>query len=161
MIEQRASPSGAGVEFRLRPNRSVSARGLAAFIAALVLTSILVAVQSAWQGNVFAPWFALLEAPVVALCLWLAWRKLGREQRIAVTPQGVVVRDGAGPVRFDPYWVRVEHREGRTGRARERLVLTSHGKAVEIGAFLGDEERAELEAQLKSALAEVRGDQAA
>jgi uncharacterized membrane protein len=69
----------------------------------------------------------------------------------------VIVEGVSGPHRFDTFWVRIAHVAGHTAHERGRLVLTSHGKAVEIGAFLGDEERAELEAQLASALAEVRG----
>ena len=157
MIERTADgAAGARTEFRLRANRSVSASGLLAFFAVLAGWSIAVAAFSAGQGNVFAPFFAAAELSVVAVCLGIVWRQLGRIERIAFTPEAVQVAGGNGATaEFDPHWVRVERWPGgRAGRAR--LVLTSHGRAVEVGAFLADAECVALEAQLKQALARCR-----
>jgi uncharacterized membrane protein len=161
VIEQRAiGHPGDGVALCLRPNRSISARGLARFFALLATTSIAVAVYSASQGNVFAPPFAVLELSVLALCLRLVWVGLGCQETIALSSAGVsVVHRPAwpqDPVGFHPCWVRLERQPGRTGTARERLMLTSHGRALEIGAFLGDEEREALEQRLRQALAQCR-----
>jgi len=149
-------PVRAGADFvvRLKPNRSSSARGVATFFAALAGTALAVAAFSAGQGNVFAPLFALLYMALVGASLRQAWRSLDRQELIAVSGQAVTVRrDPPGvAARFHPYWVRLQRIAGRTANEHERLVLTSHGRRVEIGAFLADEERAELERRLRDAL---------
>jgi uncharacterized membrane protein len=56
---------------------------------------------------------------------------------------------------FNPAWVRldrVEHEEFGT----QRLAFVSHGRSVEVGPFLGPEEKARLAVDLSSALAEAR-----
>ena len=59
MIEQRSTPvSPFAREFLLRPNRSMSARGLAVFFTGLATVAGVVSVVSAGQGNWFAPAFA-------------------------------------------------------------------------------------------------------
>jgi uncharacterized membrane protein len=40
---------------------------------------------------------------------------------------------------------------------KQRLVLDSHGRETEIGAFLADDERAELARDLRALLAGVSG----
>jgi uncharacterized membrane protein len=156
MIVQRSDPVPPfACEFLLRPNRSLSARGLAVCFAGLATVGIAVAVASAGQGNRFAPAFAVAELLLVGVCLRLASRRLDRQERIVLAGDGVVVEREPGAARFDPYWVRVERRPGeRPGD--ERLVLASHGRAVEIGAFLGADERGALERDLRQALATLR-----
>ena len=156
MIVQRSVPvSPFACEFLLRPNRSLSARGLAVFFTGLATVGIAVAVASAGQGNLFAPAFAVPELLFVGWCLRLAWRRLDRQERIVLAGDGVVVEREPGAARFDPYWVRVERRAGLRPEAA-RLVLTSHGRDVEIGAFLGEDERDALERDLRQALAALR-----
>ncbi len=56
---------------------------------------------------------------------------------------------------FNPAWVRldrVEHEEFGT----QRLAFVSHGRSVEVGPFLGPEEKARLAVNLSRALAEAR-----
>lgn len=155
MIVQHTGPDGLG-EFRLRPNRSLTPLGMVGFLAILGVTMLAVAGISALQGNVYAPGFALLYLAVVCACFVGVRRRLRREERIALAPDAVTVRrrDGRGEqtFRFHPYWVRLE-------QGAEGLALSSHGKRVAIGGFLGDEERAELAQRLAAALAALRGAQ--
>jgi len=159
-------PARAGADFvvRLKPNRSSSARGLAWFFAALAGTALGVAAVSAGQGNVFAPLFALVYLGLVAAGFRKAWRNLDRQELIAVSEQAVTVKreppGAGGAARFHPYWVRLQRIAGSTANEHERLVLTSHGRRVEIGAFLADAERAELERKLRDVLVRYRGEAA-
>lgn len=147
---------------RLKPNRSSSARGLVVFFAALATTALAAAALSASQGNVFAPVFALVYMALVGACLRRAWRDLDRQELIAVSDRAVTVEreppHADGRARFHPYWVRLQRLSGRTANEHERLVLSSHGRKVEIGAFLADEERLELERRLQDVLARYRGE---
>ncbi|SEW12717.1 MULTISPECIES: DUF2244 domain-containing protein [unclassified Luteibacter] len=138
----------------LRPNRALDKRGLRRTIIGLAAIALATAALGAWQGNVFAPVFALLEAFAVGFALGAAWRAGGRGERIAIGPDTLEVRaiPGHRTVRFQTYWVRVGLKQGD---GRQRLLLTSHGNELEIGAFLGEEERAEVSRKLMVLLSEA------
>jgi uncharacterized membrane protein len=161
MIERSSSSSaGDAVEFLLRPNRSISGAGLAAFFALLATTSATVAAFSASQGNVFAPPFAALELVLVGLVLRYVWRlRSGEQERIALTREALIVaRQPRGDeVRFHPYWVRLSSAPGDPDGVSRGLVLSSHGRSVEVGAFLGADERERLRRELAAALSALRG----
>ena len=55
---------------------------------------------------------------------------------------------------FNPYWVRVEMAEPHEHASPLRL--WSHGKFLQIGAFLAPDERAKFAQRLKSALRNAR-----
>jgi uncharacterized membrane protein len=55
---------------------------------------------------------------------------------------------------FQPFWLRVILDEGPRGP--NRLMLTSHGRRVEIGPFLGADERARVAEALRDALRRYR-----
>ena len=139
----------------LKPNRALSRRDLRRVIGVLAALALTTAVLGAWQGNVFAPLFALVESSAVAFALGVAWRAGDRSERITLDESSLEVQSlpGRRRVRFPTYWVRVQWREGN---GRGRLLLTSHGRELEIGAFLADEERAELSRKLKVLLEDIR-----
>jgi uncharacterized membrane protein len=161
MIEQSATPPpDHAFEFRLRPNRSITAAGLAVFFLVLASASVVVATVSAVQGNLYAPYFAAVELTLVWLLLRYVWRTQDqRQERIALTRDALTVawQPPGDEVRFHPHWVRLHSAPVEGGIARRRLLLVSHGRAVEVGAFLGDDERGQLERLLHSALQALRG----
>ncbi|WP_132142836.1 DUF2244 domain-containing protein [Luteibacter rhizovicinus] len=140
----------------LRPNRALSRRGLRRLIGGLAALALTTAWLGAWQGNVFAPVFALVECFVLAFALGAAWRAGSRGERIVIGPDTLEVRTMPGhrSRRFQSYWVRVLL---APGNGRHRLLLRSHGDELEIGAFLGEEERVELSTKLMVLLSEVTG----
>jgi uncharacterized membrane protein len=158
MIVLRPTVAGLPRVLWLRPNRALSRRGLRRLIGSLAALALTTAWLGAWQGNVFAPVFALLESFALAFALGAAWRAGGRGERIALDAGLLEVRavPGRQCVRFQPYWVRVLL---APGNGRHRLLLTSHGKELEIGAFLGEEERVEVSKKLMVLLAELSDQQ--
>jgi uncharacterized membrane protein len=98
--------------------------------------------------------FALIETFVVGFALGAAWKAGDRGERIAIGPDTLEVRvvPGRRVRRFQTYWVRVGL---APGDGRQRLLLKSHGNELEIGAFLGEEERVEVSRKLMVLLAEV------
>jgi uncharacterized membrane protein len=139
----------------LRPNRVLSRRGLRRLILVLATLVLMTAGLGAWQGNVFAPLFALIEASAVAIALSVAWRAGDRSERITLDAESLEVQilPGRRCTRFQPYWVRVLL---ESGEGRYRLLLSSHGRKLEVGAFLAEEERAELFRKLRVLLADVQ-----
>ncbi|MDQ0009661.1 putative membrane protein [Luteibacter jiangsuensis] len=156
MIVLRPTAAGQPRVLWLKPNRALDKRGLRRLIIGLAAMALATASLGAWQGNVFAPVFALVEAFVVGFALGAAWRAGGRGERIAIGPDMLEVRavPGHRTVRFQTYWLKVGL---APGDGRKRLLLTSHGNELEIGAFLGEEERVEASRKLMVLLSDVSG----
>lgn len=151
-------PAAAGlprVTMWLRPNRTLSRRGLQQLISLLVMLALTTAGLGAWQGNVFAPLFALLESVAMACALSVAWRAGDRVERITLDASSLEVRcmPGRSGTQLSSYWVRVLLERGE---GHHRLLLSSHGRKLEIGAFLADQERIELKNKLVVLLAELK-----
>ncbi|HET6906614.1 MAG TPA: DUF2244 domain-containing protein [Rhodanobacteraceae bacterium] len=145
------------VTLLLAPNRALSREGLRRCIGILVLAGAAVALMAAWQGNVFAPLFALVEAPCVVLALRVAWRAGERRERITLDARNLRIETipaRGGAVAFPSAWVRVRLRDWGGHR---HVLLAASGREREVGAFLGDEERLELSKELQSALAVLTG----
>lgn len=119
----------------------------------LVTVTVAVAILCAQAGNVYALPFALIESVALVYALSLAWRAGDRSERITIDERSLELecQPGHRHVSFQSYWVRVRMRESGN---RQRLVLTSHGGEVEVGAFLGEEERADVMKTLRTLLAE-------
>jgi len=156
MFVLRSTAAGKPRVLWLRPNRALDRRGLRRLVMGLAGLALATSLLGAWQGNVFAPVFALVETFGVGFALGAAWRAGDRGERIAIGPDTLEVRTipGRRAVRFQTYWVRI----GLVpGNGRQRLLLRSHGNELEIGAFLGEEERVEVSGKLMVLLAEVSG----
>lgn len=135
------------------PHRSLSRSGLIGFLVAQNLAAGIFAALAAWQGNVLAPVFAVLELGVVAYCLHRVWRASGAGQIITLTPSRLQINGaGAEPAQVHPYWVRVRLEPGRWRGRPRRLLLGSHGHEVEVGEFLNDAERRLLAQRLTQLL---------
>src|SRR5579875_2141027 len=90
MITRMPATADSGqVTLLLAPNRALSRRALHRLIWELGLGAFVVAMLAAWQGNVFAPLFALIEVPCFALALGLAWRAGERRERITLDGDAV------------------------------------------------------------------------
>lgn len=128
------------------PHRSLSRAGLIGFLLAQGVAIAVFAVLAAMGGNVFAPGFAILAMWFVAFCFMRIWRKAGAGQIVTITPSHLEVATMAGTTtaRFHPYWTKVRLERSRHRGWPERLLIGSHGREIEIGAFLNDDERREL-----------------
>lgn len=87
--------------------------------------------------------------------LRLVWRAGERGERLSLAEDELEVRfmPGNRRVSLQPYWVKVTM---APGHGRQRLLLRSHGRELEIGAFLADAERIELSKKLQALLAVTR-----
>lgn len=128
------------------PHRSLSRAGLTGFLLAQGFAIAAFAVMAAIGGNVFAPGFALLAMWFVAFCLTRIWRKSGAGQVVTITASQLEIATTAGmpTARFHPYWTKVRLERARHRGWPARLMIGSHGREIEIGAFLNDEERRDL-----------------
>lgn len=137
------------------PHRSLSRTGLATYYAAQSVATLGFALLAAWRGIVLAPACAVLVLALLGWCLRRVWRESGNGVIVTVTPQRMEVRrtsDDALLGGFHPYWARLRLAPGRWPGWPNRLLLGSHGREVEIGAFLNDAERRELAQRLTELL---------
>jgi uncharacterized membrane protein len=146
---------------RLWPFRSLPKRGFVGFIGA---TAALLAV----------PLIPLLGSPVLwgilpflLLAIWAIWTALSRSYRdgevledLILWPDRILLtRQGPGKRRqsweANPHWVTVTlHEKG--GPVPQYLTLRGAGREVELGAFLSEDERLALRAEVRQKLADLR-----
>ena len=162
-MDQSPTPEAAPSELvfyaDLRPHRSLSPRGFVVLVSAVAGVSFIGGMVYLMLGA--WPVFAFLGLD--ALLLWWAFRLNYRSAKtvetLRLSTDALVVRrvspnGTAQEWRFQPYWLRVMLEE--PSPEENRLVLTSHGRSLPIGAFLSVGERAELAAALKDALARIK-----
>ncbi len=160
MSDGAISSDEPSVRLILRPHRSLSATGF------LVLMGVIAGISFA-TGLVFlllGAWPVLFFCGLDVLAIYVAFRLNYRSGRAAE----LVEIDGAllaltrwhpsgreERIELNPYWVRVRLAELRDGRTDLRLA--SHGREVSLGRFLTDDERRDVAAVLRDALARNRG----
>ena len=145
---------------RLNPHRSLGPTGFRNLMLAAFAFSALVSL----------PFYLMGAWPVVGfmgldvLALYVAFRANFRSARayeeLRLTPFELLfarinTRGTRREWRFNPSWVRferIEHEEFGT----QRLALVSHGRSLEVGAFLGPDQKAELATKFSRALAQAR-----
>jgi uncharacterized membrane protein len=147
-------------DVRLNPHRSLGPSGFRKLMMASFAGGVLVSL----------PFYLMGAWPVVGfmgldvLALFLAFRANFRAARayeeLRLTPLELLFarvskRGARREWRFNPSWVRferIEHEEFGT----QRLALVSRGRSLEVGAFLGPDQKAELATEFSRALAQAR-----
>ncbi len=158
--EWRPSPAGSH-RLHLWPHRSLTQRGFVWFVG---LTAGLIALPLlAVLGNPIL--WALLPFLVAAIvAIWFALRKNGRDRDIVedltlTADRITLARHGPRGRRQDweanPHWVRVDC-VPKAGPVPNYLVLRGGPREVELGAFLSEEERLQVQRELTAKLADLR-----
>jgi uncharacterized membrane protein len=153
---------GAHEPFRavLTPHRSLGPKGFLAlmivFGAMSFVTGLLFLSIGAWP----VAGFLGLDVLLVCVAFRLNYRTGRVYETLDLTPASLVltrVHPSGRQERFDcnPYWARVNLREGSDGRTA--LSIVSRGTELAFGAFLTDAERRGLAAELRAALLAARG----
>jgi len=134
--------------FELSPNCSLTTASALVFYLGIVTVSLTVAVGFALAGYWPILPFAGLELLALGAALRWSLRQGQRRELIRVDEDRVLVRKvgrkGECVFEFARPWTRVELVESRAATWPRRLVLRSKGRAVEVGGFLTDSERASL-----------------
>ena len=150
--EARApAPAGALKRIELLPNCSLTPADARRFFGLVAFTSLTVAGFFVANGYWPVLPFAGLELALLAFALWLSLKRRHVVQTVEIGETGITVtsRDARGEraTQFSRHWARVTLRDPR-GWQPSRLLIESHGRACEIGAFLTEEERRALARRL-------------
>ena len=159
-MSEPQAPEAPLFDARLEPHRSLSRRGFRFLMLGCCAISTLYSLPFYFMGA----WPVVGFLGLDVLLLYLAFRANFRAARayellrltsLELLFARVTARGRRQEWRFNPAWVRferVEHEEFGT----QRLSLVSHGRSVEVGGFLGPEQKAELARSFSRALAEAR-----
>ena len=139
----------------LRPHASLGPRGFVVLMSAIVLigvfTGSIFVISGAWPVTGFIG----LDVVLVYLAFRASYWRARSYETVEMTRDVLTVRkvSSSGRVRsweFQPYWLRVEIDKAET------VKLSSHGRQLKIGSFLGQDERIALAQALDRALSEAR-----
>ena len=145
-------------EFRaeIRPDASVSPRSLVAIVICLSVVCLTIGLGFLSMGLWLVLPFAGLEIFAVGVAVGYTIRRSADCEIISIQDAQVTVTKTNGSKSrqstFPRYWTRVFLERGPDRHRRDRLVLGSHGRFVEIGACVTDKARDELAAALKQAI---------
>lgn len=143
----------------LFPHRSLSPRGfrilIGSFAAASFVAGVICVSIGAWP--VFG--FFGLDVLLLAWCFRRSYRDARFHETLRLeadrlTVERVTPSGARSAWTFQPYWLRVELDEPATFDSQ--LALASHGRRLVIGTFLTPEEKSDLAATLRGALARLR-----
>lgn len=139
----------------LRPNRSLTTKGMLALFGAFALLAAIIGTGFALAGAWLVVPFAGLEVAVAGMVLYLLYRHAGDYERIDIEGRHVRVVQRRGKVEtrhaFERYWAQARLVRGTSMRP-SRLWIGSHGRFVEIGAALDEDARRQLAQRLRRLL---------
>ena len=143
----------------LQPNTSLPPKAFFLLMAALGFVSFCAGIMFVMAGAWPVFGFFGLDVLIVYVAFKLNYRQAKRFETLRLTDDALLV-ERISPTgrrrkyRFQPYWLKVELSED-LHRART-LTLTSHGKSLEIGAFLSPDEKFDLARALRAELSRLK-----
>ncbi len=143
----------------LAPHRSLPPKGFVAVMAVFGGISFVAGTVFVLRGAWPVMGFFGIDVALVYLAFRINYRSARRQERIrlaedALTVERIDVRGARRSWRFQPYWLRVTLEE--KADESNRLVISSHGRSLVLGSFLGAGERRSFAAKLQDALARWR-----
>ena len=149
--------AGESVGFTLvaRRNNSLSSAGRHLVVGSLATISLVISLAFALQGAWMILPFAGLEVLVVYLAFRCLERHAGDFESLSIQDDRVlIVRRERGEVsrhEFNRYWAQVVLQPSRWGR-QVVLALRSHGRQVEFGRHLTEEQRCRMAGIIRAEL---------
>jgi uncharacterized membrane protein len=136
----------------IRPNCSLPWRDVVRFYFGMLLVSFGIAVAFAFKGAWLILPFAGLEMLVLGIALYLVAQRATNWQEISISGDSInIVERASGQEQaqsFQRAWARVVHERAAIKGHPSRLSIRSHGRSVEIGRCLNEEEKRYLAEQL-------------
>jgi uncharacterized membrane protein len=142
----------------IHPYRSLGAFGFKLFMGVLIAVNVLFAGVMVSQGAWPVAGFLGLDVLAVYVAFQLSYDQARAFERITINGETLTVErvDRNGGHRewtFPSYWVGVWYEGGETDA---KVLLRSHGRTLEVGAFLSPFEREDFAAALRKALSDAK-----
>ena len=138
------------------PNRAMPWQHIMMFYFAIAAVTLTIAFNFYVQGLTLILPFAGLELAALGIVLYIsAWRSNIKEV-VSVTDEKIKIEVGRNSpetvFEFDRVWVKIVLEKSWNNWYPSRLLLRSHGKQIELGKFLNEQERQCLEVELKKVI---------
>ena len=158
MVEVHKHKSGESLQVVVRPNRAMSWRGLLVCYTGIAVISLGIAIYFFLQGYPLILPFSGIELLLLAYALYTtAWRGNWQEV-VTIANDKVMVEQGVYKPEacheFQRSWASVKLQRSWNSWYPSELYIVSHGKQLEIGAFLNDQERQGLAKLLRKLIQE-------
>ncbi len=158
MSSRRIQPAVPVFEALIVPYRSMTPRGAAVIGGALTALSAAVSLRFLLLGAWPVLIFSLLEVPLVGLLLAINLRRARASELILLDRQAMTVtrtdpRGRRQSFSMPAAWLQVKLEAVAGG---SRILVASHGRAREIGAFLHEPDKASLFEALSRAMHDAR-----
>jgi len=145
---------------RLNPYRSMTPKAANWLIVVFGCVTAAVSLPFYFIGAWPVIGFLGLDIVVLFVAFKVSFRSARAYETVLVTPLELefvkVSSGGARQVwRFNPVWVRLEE-QAHDEFGTERVALVSRGQSVEVGGFLGPQQKAALARDLAAALVKAR-----
>ncbi|MDX1519250.1 MAG: DUF2244 domain-containing protein [Gammaproteobacteria bacterium] len=155
MIDQFHSVANNADGFIVMPNRAMSWRMLVTLYLIIALTTLTIGLVFYLHGFTLILPFSGIEVVLLGAALYItAWRG-GLQEVILFTGDDIVIERGhhapEETYRFQRAWAKIVLERSWNSWYPSRLLLRSHGKQIEIGEFLNEQERQGLAKLLCSA----------
>jgi uncharacterized membrane protein len=145
-----------GFKAIIRPNCSMSPRGLVTFVICLTVVSLSIALSFLSLGLWMVLPFAGLETIIVAVAIAASVRRASDYEMLIVDGDEVTITQNRGgrtrTSRFQRYWTQVRHEPGATRLQPDRLLIGSHGRFVAIGEDLTEADKKRFAARISTVL---------
>lgn len=145
--------------FEIRPNRSMTRKGVIWVFVGISLAALLVALRFVLIGAWVVLPITTLELLVLGIAFYIIEHETRFRETIELNRESVsVVQKGwkiSREWRYPAYWVQVILQK-RPDWYPSRLFLRSHGDLLEIGACLNEDERQELSKHLTQIIEDNR-----
>lgn len=142
--------------FEIRPNRSLTRRGMLVFFLLVSVAVFLLGIRFALLGAWLVMPFTILEVVVLGTALYQFERATAYREVISLGQDGLLVRrearGGMTEWVFQPYWAQVVLAMDPGSWYPSKLYIRSHGRQVEIGSCLTECEREKLSGDLKTSI---------
>jgi len=159
VILEKTDPDEHLYDFLIRPNRSMTAKGMTLFVVCVGLAVFLIALRFVLLGAWVILPFAILEIGLLAAGFWLYERTSRYRETVRLSRKNILITQesvkGKKSWQFNPHWVQVSLSLDAKDWYPSQLFIRSHGKQVEIGACLTNKEREDLSRALKHAMPDV------
>ena len=153
MVAADCQDSNGTCRFVIRPNSSLGWRGRWLFFGGISLVCLSIAIAFSIVGFWLILPFAGLELTALGFCLYLVARN--SEHCEVITVHGDVVEVDKGREapeehwKFQRAWAQVQLHQNPHRWYPSRITLRSHGREVELGAWLNQQEKEYLVTELR------------
>jgi uncharacterized membrane protein len=160
MVYSEFNPETGNGYIVLRPNNSGTWRFNMIIVISLAFIGLLISTFFLLQGLWLIAPFSGLEVLALLACLYLCARSNIQTEVIKFSPDKVIIEQGRTFAEksweYHRTWAKIFVRKPRHRGHPEQIVIRSHGKELELGSFLNEDDKETLVKKLRKIIYHYR-----